>query len=530
MTQPLLQINNLHLRFGARDILYGVDLTVQRGETVALVGESGSGKSVCALSVLRLLPQATYPSGQIIGADSADLLTVTNAAMEKLRGNRIAMIFQEPMTALNPLHRVGQQIAEAIRIHQPQLSAASVVARVDELLRLVGLDDTARFTMAYAHELSGGQRQRIVIAIALANNPDLLIADEPTTALDVTVQEQILSLLRELQQKLGMAVLLITHDLNMVRRMAQRVVVLKDGRVVEQGAVADIFHNPQHPYTKLLLNAAPKGEPIAVNATAPELLRTENLRVWFPIKRGVFKRTVGYVKAVDGVSLSLRAGQTLGVVGESGSGKTSLGLALLRLIASRGGLSFQQTDLTALSGVALRGLRRDLQIVFQDPFGALSPRLTVEHIIGEGLAVHAPELPPTARREQIVLALLQVGLSADMLSRYPHEFSGGQRQRIAIARALVLKPKLVVLDEPTSALDMTTQAQIVDLLRDLQRAHNLSYIVISHDLRVIKALAHDVLVLHHGVVVEQRAAADLFRSPHHPYTQALLQAAFLNAA
>ncbi len=528
MTDALLTIYDLQLSFDGRPILHGIDLSIARGETVALVGESGSGKSVCALSMLRLLPQAQYSSGSIQWRGQGDILTMPEAELRQLRGNRIAMIFQEPMTALNPLHRVGRQIAETLRLHQPALSAAQIQARVAELLALVGLGDAARFMTAYAHELSGGQRQRVIIAMALANNPDLLIADEPTTALDVTVQEQILDLLRELQAKMGMAVLLITHDLNMVRRMAQRVYVLKDGKVVEQGAVERIFAQPQHAYTKLLLNATPKGQPIAARPDAPIILQASDLRVWFPIKRGVFKRTIGYVKAVDGVDLTLRAGQTLGIVGESGSGKTTLGLALLRLAPSSGNLIYAGKNLRDIAGKALRHLRQELQIVFQDPYGALSPRLTVGDIVAEGLDVHRPGLGAVNRTAAIANALAQVGLAPEMMSRYPHEFSGGQRQRIAIARALILKPKIVILDEPTSALDMTTQAQIVDLLRDLQRAHGLSYIVISHDLRVIRALAHDVLVLRGGVTVESGSAQKIFAEPQTPYTQALLKAAFMH--
>ena len=527
--QCLLKIENLSLEFtsGSRisRVLNQLNLEIRRGETVALVGESGSGKSVCALSILKLLRSARYSSGQILWQGGEDLLQKNESDLQSIRGSKISIIFQEPMTALNPLHPVGKQIAESLTVHQ-QIQHAAADARVRELLTLVGLNDTDRFAAAWPHELSGGQRQRILIAMALANNPELLIADEPTTALDVTVQEQILDLLRDLQKKLGMALLLITHDLNMVRRMARRVYVLKNGAVVEHGEVENIFRNPAHPYTNLLIHSTPKGDPVARNINADNMLSVGNLRVWFPIKKGVFKKTVGHVKAVDGITFDLRAGQTLGVVGESGSGKTTLGLAILRLIGSQGQIAYRGKDLQECNDTKIRPLRKSMQIVFQDPFAALSPRMTVAQIIGEGLEIHQSKLSPSVRAAWIDQAMVKVGLDPAIQNRYPHEFSGGQRQRIAIARALVLKPEWVVLDEPTSALDMTTQSQIVDLLRDLQRAEGLSYILISHDLRVIKALSHDVLVLRHGLAVESGSADEIFLHSKTDYTKALMRAAF----
>lgn len=531
--EPILKIENLALSFrhGQKSFaaMRGVDMAIHAGETVALVGESGSGKSVCALSILKLLPSAHYDSGKIIWRGDNDLLATDGDSdqMRHIRGNRISMIFQEPMTALNPLHTVGRQIAESISIHQ-QLSAEKIADRVHELLQLVGLSDTSRIARAYPHELSGGQRQRILIAMALANNPDLLIADEPTTALDVMVQEQILSLLIELQKKLGMALLLITHDLNMVKRLANRVYVMRGGLVVEHGNAAQIFSAPKHEYTQLLLHSTPKGLPIPRDPSAATVMQSRDLRVWFPIKKGIFKKTVGHIKAVDGVDFDLRAGQTLGVVGESGSGKTTLGLALLRLVVSRGDITWCGQPIGGYDAAKMRPLRREMQMVFQDPFGALSPRLTVGQIIGEGLSVHNRDLSSDDRESAIAEALSAVGLDANMTDRYPHEFSGGQRQRISIARALVLKPKLVILDEPTSALDMTTQAQIVDLLRDLQRRYGLAYVLISHDLRVVRALAHDILVLRGGVVVERGPADTIFRDPQNEYTRALIKAAFIH--
>ncbi len=529
MTDNLFSIKDLHLGFTQggvyREVLRGINLDIRRGETVALVGESGSGKSVCALSIPRLLAAATYPKGCIIDPQGRDTLQMQGRDLHDLRGGKVGVIFQEPMTAFNPLHRIGKQIGEAIDLHQT-LNDRLRQERIAELLVMVGLDDVKRFSMAYPYELSGGQRQRALIAMALANKPELLIADEPTTALDVHIQEQILNLLADLKQKTKMAVLLITHDLNMVRRVSDRVYILKDGMVVESGKTKDVLRDPQHPYTKMLLAAVPKGAAIPTDSKAQTLMQAKDIRVWFPIKRGVFKRTIGHVKAVDGVSFDLRQGQTLGVVGESGSGKTSLGFALLKLLPFQGGLQFCGKDIPKTGGKEMRSLRKDMQIVFQDPYGALSPRLTISEIIGEGLGVHFPDLGDTERDAEISTAMQKVGLDPATRQRYPHEFSGGQRQRIAIARALILKPKLLVLDEPTSALDMSTQAQIVDLLRDLQRQEKLSYILISHDLRVVKALSHEIIVLKGGIALESGAVEQIYAAPRHEYTKALIRAAF----
>jgi microcin C transport system ATP-binding protein len=527
--EPLLNVNNLSVDFGTGEAavraVRGVSFTVGRGETVALVGESGSGKSVTALSVLQLLPYpaARHPTGSIrfqgkelVGASTQELLQV--------RGNRISMIFQEPMTSLNPLHTIEQQVNEVLILHK-RLSRAAARQRTLELLEQVGIPEAAKRLDAYPHQLSGGQRQRVMIAMALANEPDLLVADEPTTALDVTIQAQILKLLKSLQARYGMALLFITHDLGIVRKVADRVCVMTRGRIVEQGPVAEVFDNPQHSYTQHLLSAEPKGRPAAADPAAPEILRLDELKVHFPIKRGVLRRTVGYVKAVDGVSIALREGHTIGLVGESGSGKTTLGLALLRLEQSQGGIRFDGRDLQALSQRALRPLRREMQIVFQDPFSSLSPRMSVGEIVGEGLEVHRVGTKDE-RTALIDKALREVGLDPAARDRYPHEFSGGQRQRIAIARALVLKPRLIVLDEPTSALDVSVQAQIVDLLRDLQQRHRLAYLFISHDLKVVRALADEVVVLRHGKVVERGPAGRIFDAPQDPYTQALIAAAF----
>ena len=526
---PLLEVTGLSVNFGAGAdpvrAVRGVSFSIDRGETVALVGESGSGKSVTALSVLQLLPYpaASHPSGSIrfqghelVGASTRDLLQV--------RGNRISMIFQEPMTSLNPLHTIEQQVNEVLILHK-RLSREAARKRTLELLEQVGIPEAAKRLDAYPHQLSGGQRQRVMIAMALANEPDLLIADEPTTALDVTIQAQILKLLKSLQAEYGMALLFITHDLGIVRKVADRVCVMTQGRIVEQGPVAQVFDNPQHSYTQHLLSAEPKGRPAPADPQAPEILRLEDLRVHFPIKRGVLRRTVGYVKAVDGVSIALREGHTIGLVGESGSGKTTLGLALLRLEQSEGGIRFDGRDLQALGQRELRPLRREMQIVFQDPFSSLSPRMSVGEIVGEGLEVHRIDTKEE-RARLIDKALREVGLDPAARDRYPHEFSGGQRQRIAIARALVLKPRLIVLDEPTSALDMSVQAQIVDLLRELQQRHRLAYLFISHDLKVVRALADEVVVLRHGKVVERGSARQIFETPQDPYTQALIAAAF----
>ena len=527
---PFLQVKDLSVTFrmGGREnpAVRHVSFSIDKGETVALVGESGSGKTVTALSVLQLLPYptASHPSGSI-KVDGTEMIGASQAALTKVRGTRVSMVFQEPMTSLNPLHSIERQINEVLILHK-KMNKAQARARTLELLRLVGLPDAERRLDAYPHQLSGGQRQRVMIAMALANNPDLLIADEPTTALDVTIQAQILKLLKQLQADLKMAMLLITHDLGIVRKIADRVCVMKDGEIVEQGRVADIFANPQHPYTRQLLAAEPKGRPPRRAAGAPEVMATDNLKVWFPIKRGVLQKTVDYVKAVDGVTLKRRAGHTIGVVGESGSGKTTLGLALLRLIRSEGPIRFEGEAIDQRNFNAMRPLRKAMQIVFQDPYGSLSPRLSIGQIVEEGLLVHTQIRDWDERRAIIGQALAEVGLEPAMQDRYPHEFSGGQRQRIAIARAMVLKPKLVVLDEPTSALDMSVQAQIVELLRDLQARHNLAYLFISHDLRVVRALADEVIVMKDGKVVESGSADDIFEAPKTPYTRALMAAAF----
>ncbi len=524
----LLDVRNLAVTFrnGTTTVaaVRDVSFTLERGETLALVGESGSGKSVTALSLLQLLPypNAEHPHGSIRFNDR-ELCRAPNQLLETIRGNRIAMIFQEPMTSLNPLHTIEQQIAEVLILHK-EMAPAAAQARVLELLGLVGIPQPEQRLKSYPHELSGGQRQRVMIAMALANEPDILIADEPTTALDVTIQAQILRLLRDLQKKFGMAILLITHDLGIVRKMAQRVAVMQNGLIVEQGPTEPIFTAPQHPYTQQLLAAEPKGAAVVAQDDAPEILNAANIKVYFPIKRGVLRRTVDYVRAVDDISLTIRAGTTVGVVGESGSGKTTLGLALLRLLPATGKIVFCGQDIATRTGLQLRALRRDMQIVFQDPYGSLSPRLTVGAIIAEGLLVHRIGTP-AERVARVNDILEEVGLTPDMRDRFPHEFSGGQRQRIAIARAMILQPKFVVLDEPTSALDMSVQAQIVDLLRDLQRRHGLGYLFISHDLRVVRALAHHVIVMKDGKVVEQGPVAKIFASPEQDYTKTLIAAA-----
>ncbi len=524
-TTPLLQVHNLAVSFGRSAAVRGVSFSLQRGETLALVGESGSGKSVTALSILQLLPYpfAYHPTGSIklLGEE---LLGAAEARLRQVRGNRIAMVFQEPMTSLNPLQSIEKQVGEILAVHKG-LTGNEGRNRIIELLTLVGLPNPENRLTALPHELSGGQRQRVMMAMALANEPDLLIADEPTTALDVTIQAQILTLLKSLQKRFGMAVLFITHDLAIVRKIADTVCVMKEGEIVERGLVNPLFDLPQHPYTQKLLAAEPKGEPPKTSSTSAEVIASEQLRVWFPIKKGIVRRTVEYIKAVDGVSLTLREGQTLGVVGESGSGKTTLGLALLRLVSSTGIIRFQNARIDELTSKAMRPLRREIQIVFQDPFSSLSPRLSVGQIVEEGLLVHGLGGKRDERRERIAQALTEVGLDPTTQDRYPHEFSGGQRQRIAIARALVLKPRLMVLDEPTSALDVSVQAQIVELLRELQTRHRLAYIFISHDLRVVRALANHLIVMKDGKVVEAGEATQIFQNPQAPYTQALLAAA-----
>ncbi|OAN50270.1 microcin ABC transporter ATP-binding protein [Paramagnetospirillum marisnigri] len=523
---PLLVVDDLAVSFGDTPAVKGVSFTLAKGETLALVGESGSGKSVTALSILQLLPypRARHPKGSI-RFDGAELVGAPEHALRAVRGARIAMVFQEPMTSLNPLHSIAAQVGEVLEIHEG-LRGAALRARVLELLTLVGIPQADKRLDALPHELSGGQRQRVMIAMALANQPDILIADEPTTALDVTIQAQILKLLKELQARFGMALLFITHDLGIVRKLADRVCVMNQGEIVEAGPVAEVFERPAHPYTQRLLAAEPKGRPIRDGAETPEIMRAENLKVWFPLKGGLWRRTIGHVKAVDGLSLSLRQGRTLGVVGESGSGKTTLGLALLRLLDSEGEIVFGGTAIQSLSASRLRPLRREMQMVFQDPYGSLSPRMSVAEIVGEGLEVHGLATGPGEREAAVTRALEEVGLDPESRDRYPHEFSGGQRQRIAIARALVLKPRFIVLDEPTSALDVSVQAQIVDLLRDIQARHAMAYLFISHDLKVVRALADDVMVMKDGVVVESGPAEQVFQAPRTAYTKALMAAAF----
>ncbi|MDE2029615.1 MAG: ABC transporter ATP-binding protein [Alphaproteobacteria bacterium] len=529
MNQPLLRVENLGVDFGhgaeRASVVRGVSFDIAKGETLALVGESGSGKSVTALSLLQLLPypNASHPTGSI-KFDGEEAIGAKPAMLQDLRGNRVGIIFQEPMTSLNPLHTIGRQVAETLLIHK-NMNAAQAKARVIELLHLVALPDPEKRIDAYPHELSGGQRQRVMIAMALANEPDLLIADEPTTALDVTIQAQILKLLKDLQQRFGMALLLITHDLSIVRKVADKVCVMQHGEIVEHGAAAEIFARPKHPYTKMLLAAEPKGEALPLPAQAEEIMRVEDVKVWFPIKKGIFRRVSDYVRAVDGVSLTVRAGETVGVVGESGSGKTTLGLALLRLLSATGKVVFMGRDIMDLPKKELRPLRREMQVVFQDPFGSLSPRMSAGDIIAEGLDIHKLCADKAEREKRVIAALEEVGLDPESRHRYPHEFSGGQRQRISIARAVILQPKLIILDEPTSALDMSVQAQIVALLRDLQQRRGLAFIFISHDLRVVRALAHHVIVMKEGHVVEQGSAAQLFAQPQQDYTKTLLAAA-----
>jgi microcin C transport system ATP-binding protein len=530
MTEPLLSVKDLSVAFrqGEGDTLAvdRISFDVMPGETVALVGESGSGKSVSALSVLKLLPYpaAHHPSGKIL-FKGRDLMGASEDEMRAVRGDDVTMVFQEPMTSLNPLHTIERQVGEIVRLHR-KLSERKARTRTLEILGLVGIRDAESRLGAYPHQLSGGQRQRVMIAMALANEPDLFIADEPTTALDVTVQAQILKLLAELKGRLGMAMLFITHDLGIVRKVADRVCVMTQGKIVEQGPVADVFERPRHAYTQKLLAAEPKGRPEPVPSSAPIIVEAGPLRVWFPIRRGFLRRTVGHVKAVDGVSVVVREGETVGVVGESGSGKTTLGLALLRLVSANGPVVFLGRRLDGMRAKALRPIRKEMQVVFQDPYGSLSPRLSVAEIVEEGLLVQKRGLKLDERRAIVARALSDVGLDPATMDRYPHEFSGGQRQRIAIARAMALDPRFVVLDEPTSALDMSVQAQIVDLLRDLQQKKNLAYLFISHDLKVVRALATHVVVMQDGQVVEEGSAERIFAQPQSDYTRALFAAAF----
>jgi microcin C transport system ATP-binding protein len=525
---PLLDVRDLRVVFQqdgkAFDAVKGISFSVARGRTLAIVGESGSGKSVTAMSILRLLPPAARVSGTAL-LKGEDILKLSERRLRGIRGAAITMVFQEPMTSLNPLHTIERQVGEILELHGG-LKGATLRRRIIELLAEVGIPDPAQRLSAYPHQLSGGQRQRVMIAMALANRPDLFIADEPTTALDVTVQAQILTLLKDLQQRYGMAMLFITHDLNIVRKLADDVAVMQKGEIVEAGSVTEIFKSPQHPYTKALLAAEPKGTPPQSDPSAPVVLEAQNIRVHFPIRRGLLRRTVGAVKAVDGISLALRQGETLGIVGESGSGKTTLGLAVLRLIRSQGPIVYFGQRIDGLSFRAMRPLRRDMQIVFQDPYGSLSPRLSIADIVAEGLIAQGTRLDLDERREIVAKALADTGLDPAAMDRYPHEFSGGQRQRVAIARAMVLEPKFVVLDEPTSALDMSVQAQIVDLLRQLQQKRDLAYLFISHDLRVVRALANEIIVMRHGKVVEQGAASEIFANPQSDYTRALFAAAF----
>ncbi|MBE9639499.1 ABC transporter ATP-binding protein [Salipiger mangrovisoli] len=527
MSANILEVRDLKVSFtqdGKRSLaVKGVSFDIPRGETVALVGESGSGKSVTALSTVSLLGDAAHVEGSVRYNDQ-EMIGADLQRLRKVRGNDISFIFQEPMTSLNPLHTLEKQLGESLALHQG-LTGEKARARILDLLNKVGIRDPESRLSAYPHQLSGGQRQRVMIAMALANGPELLIADEPTTALDVTIQAQILELLAELKQQENMSLLFITHDLNIVRKFADRVCVMKGGEIVEHGPTAELFANPQHPYTLKLISAESTGTPRPVEAGAKEVARADNLKIWFPIQKGFLKKTVGYVKAVNDASFSVRAGETVGIVGESGSGKTTLALAIMRLIQSQGGITFDGRDVRDLSTRQLRKLRSEMQIVFQDPFGSLSPRMTCEQIIAEGLGVHgSPDGRPA--KEVVAAIMTEVGLDPATMHRYPHEFSGGQRQRIAIARAMVLRPKLVVLDEPTSALDMTVQVQIVELLRDLQRKYDLAYLFISHDLKVVRAMSHKVIVMKQGDVVEMGDAEEIFAAPKTDYTQKLFAAAF----
>ncbi len=521
---PILSIKDLAITFrqggNATHAVKGISFDVAEGETVALVGESGSGKSVTALSTVKLLGDSAEVEGSV-KYRGEEMVTADETALRRVRGNDISFIFQEPMTSLNPLHTIEKQIIESLELHQG-LTRTAARARTLDLLQKVGIRDAESRLSSYPHQLSGGQRQRIMIAMALANGPQLLVADEPTTALDVTIEAQILELLAELKEREQMSMLFITHDLGIVRRIADRVCVMQNGEVVEQGPTAKIFDTPQHPYTRKLLAAEPTGQPSPIPENAEEIVHTDALRIWFPIQRGFLKKTVGHVKAVNEATIRIHAGETLGVVGESGSGKTTLALAVMRLISSEGPIRFCGNDIAGWSNQQLRPLRADIQMVFQDPFGSLSPRMTVADIVGEGLAIHTKG----KTGERVAEALVEVGLDPAMMERYPHEFSGGQRQRIAIARAMVLQPRLLVLDEPTSALDMTVQGQIVDLLRDLQSKHRLAYLFISHDLRVVRALSHKVMVMKQGDVVEAGPVDQIFDAPQTDYTRTLIAAAF----
>ncbi|TDL76236.1 ABC transporter ATP-binding protein [Palleronia sediminis] len=526
-TAPVLEVENLGVRFrqdGAETVaVRGVSFTVHRGETVALVGESGSGKSVTALSTVDLLGGSAEVQGSVRYAGQ-EMIGASERLLRRVRGNDISFIFQEPMTSLNPLHTIERQLSESLALHQG-IAGKAAEARIVELLDQVGIQNPAGRLKDYPHQLSGGQRQRVMIAMALANKPDLLIADEPTTALDVTIQAQILELLAGLKRSEGLSMLFITHDLTIVRKIADRVCVMKNGEIVEQGPTERIFTDPAHPYTQMLLAAESIGRPTEVPADAETIAETRDLRIWFPVQRGLMRRTVDHIRAVNAATLSVRAGETVGIVGESGSGKTTLALAIMRLIPSEGTIVFQGRDIQSLRGRAMRPLRADMQIVFQDPFGSLSPRMTIEEIIAEGLGVHGTS-KGRDRRAMVADIMAEVGLDPATMHRYPHEFSGGQRQRIAIARAMILRPRLVVLDEPTSALDMTVQVQIVELLRELQRKYRLAYLFISHDLKVVRALSHKVMVMRRGDVVEAGPVDEIFDAPRTDYTRALMAAAF----
>ncbi|MCY4543551.1 MAG: ABC transporter ATP-binding protein [Rhodobacteraceae bacterium] len=527
MTKPLLDVESLSVTFHqerrAIKAVDGISFSIDRGETVALVGESGSGKSVTALATVGLLPANAVVEGSV-KFDDSEMVGAGFSKLRKVRGNRISFVFQEPMTSLNPLHTLEKQIGEMLRVHQ-DLSTSEIRSRTIELLEKTGIEDPAKRLKCHPHQFSGGQRQRIMIAMALANSPSLLIADEPTTALDVTIQAQILDLLAELQKQEHMAMLFITHDLNIVRRIADRVCVMQAGRIVESDSCRRIFSMPQHSYTKLLLAAEPTGRPDEVPSDAVTVVEATDVRVWFPIKRGMLKRTVSHVRAVNSANISMRRGETVGIVGESGSGKTTLALAITRLVSCKGSISIGGRELNGLRSDRLRPYRRNMQIVFQDPYGSLSPRMTVEQIVSEGLRIHE-RLSRRQGRNRAIQVLEEVGLSEDMLNRYPHEFSGGQRQRIAIARSMILRPKIVVLDEPTSALDRTVQAQIVDLLLSLQRKHGISYLFISHDLRIVRSLAHHIIVMKDGDIVESGTADSVFEKPRAGYTKALMRASF----